>query len=281
MTRSPYTYSLLRYYHDITSGEFVCVGVAVYCLVNRTVHFKIRPSLGRFGDILDDDRAANFRSLLKYIQVRANSVASESCGLNLQTQFNSIDDALREIFPRDDSALQWGDVKSGLSSDIHQTVERLYERYCAKYDRRRQHSGKSDNDAWRAFRTKLADRNMLEFFDEKKIEGKSDEVKFPFAWKNGLWHCIEPISLDLAKAEQLRAKVHKCAGEIVGIRDAIENFAVYFIVSRPQHSNLDEAFQKAIGVLKNIPHQVEVYEEGDEAPLLDRLTKQISQHPLH
>jgi len=281
MTRSPYTYSLLRYYHDITSGEFVCVGVAVYCPVQQAVRFKIRPTLGRFGDILDDDRAANFRAMLKYIQARSKAVANESCGLDLKAQHSSLDDALREIFPRDDSALQWSEIKAGLSADLNQTVNRLYERYCAKYDRKQQFAGKSDNDAWRSFRTKLADRNMLDFFDEKKIEGKSDEVKFPFAWKNGVWHCIEPISLDLAKADQLRAKVHKCAGEIVGIRDAMEEFAVYFIVSRPQRPALDEAFQKALGILKNIPHHVEVYEEGSEAPLLDRLTDQISQHPIH
>jgi len=281
MTRSPYTYSLLRYYHDITSGEFVCVGVAVHSAMERAVRFKLRPSLGRFGDLLDDDRAANFRTMLKYIQARTKAVADESTGLNLKARYGSLEDALREVFPRDDSALQWSEPKSGLSSDIERTVERLYDRYCAKYDRKQQHAGKSDTDAWRSFKLKLADRNMLEFFDEKKIEGKSDEVSFPFAWKNGVWHCIEPISLDLAKAEQLRAKVHKCAGEIVGIRDAEEDFAVYFIVSRPQRSALDEAFEKALGVLKNIPHRVEVYEEGNESPLLDRLTEQIAQHPLH
>ena len=281
MKRNPYAYSILRFFHDITAGEFVNVGVAVYSNETGELIFKIRPSLGRFGDILDDNKAANFRSLIKLTKDRAELVSHSPTNLDLGNQYKSLGDALRDIFPNDDSALQWSEVHFGLSYNLEETATRLYTRFCGKYDRKSQQTGRVvDNDAWTSFRRKLSERNMLGYFEPKVIQSGGDEIAFPFAWKNGIWHCIEPISLDLAREEQIRAKAHKCVGEIVGIRDAIEDFAVYYVVSKPKSHELDGVFKKALKILKDNPFKtVEVFEEGQETPLLEKLTAQIEKHP--
>jgi Protein of unknown function (DUF3037). len=278
MSQIVYSYALLRYYHDVVAGEFINIGVAVFC--RGEVWFKVRPSLGKFGDLLETDLASNARSLLKYLKARTDEVSLNSRSIDPKL-YGSLKQALLDVMPSDDSTLQWSEPKDGLTKDIEATLGRLYARYCGKYDRKIPSKGRTDDEVLKDFRLKLATRNMLSYFSEKSIVSDTDEVKFPFAWKNGIWHCIETISLDLAKADSVRDKAHKCAGEIVGIRDAIEPFAVYYVVSPPKRPGLQDAFTKALKILQKIPHEaIEVYEEGREGPLLDKLTAQIGHHPL-
>ncbi|MGY0666011.1 DUF3037 domain-containing protein [Bordetella bronchiseptica] len=278
MKRQPYSYATLRFVHDIATGEFITVGVAVFSASTGFVKFRFRRSLGVAGEMFDTQQLANFRALMRTVRVRAEAVETvQRQPLRLE-ECSSLNSVLLELFPRDASALQWTQVQHGLSSDLASTTDRLFARYCGKYDRRAARRGVSDKDAWTNFHRKLEDRRIDTYFKPKVIGGPNDEVKFNLAWKNGVWHCIEPVSFDLADPDAIRTKAHTRAGEIVGIRDAAEEFSVYFVVTGPSEPSLQDAFQRAKGILSSSILPVEVYEAGHEDVLLDRMKDRIDAH---
>lgn len=281
--RTPYSYSVLRYVHDISTGEFVNVGIVILSTTKPRLCFQFRKSLGRIGEIFPDLTSSAFRTIIKGVSKRFESVrdAYES-PLELGSRSNGLQEILNSVLPRDDSSLQWSDISSGLCTDLDSTLTRLYERYAGKYDRAKGKAGRTDDDVWRSFKRQLEERHLLSFFEEKTIHGKNDDVKFDLAWKNGIWHCVEPLSFDLSAPDSIKEKAQKCVGEIVGVSDAVEKFKVYLLVAKPSAPELEEAFRRAVGILGNISNvPTEIYLEDEEDRLLDSLGSQIKAHEIN
>jgi len=280
MKRNSYTYATLRYVHDLATQEFFTVGVAVLSPEEDFLAFHFRRSLGLAGEIFNGTTLRNFRALMRTIESRSKQIQAAFEANVLATGMPaSLGDHLLEFFPEDDSALQWSEIRSGLTSDVRATATRLFARYCGKYDRAKSRDRVTDRDAWQTFHRELVDRRLDPFFSEKRIQGKVDDVKFPFAWKNGIWHCIEPISFDLADGDSIRDKAHRHVGEISAIRDANEAFAVYFVATPPGTPGLDDAFNKAVKLLEGAPHEgINVICAGNEGDLLDDFAKRIQTH---
>jgi hypothetical protein len=63
-----YTYSVLRYVHDVTSGEFVNVGVALYAPQARYLSAICRTTYGRLNKVFPGVNAEHFKALMRHIQ---------------------------------------------------------------------------------------------------------------------------------------------------------------------------------------------------------------------
>ncbi|MGB3835910.1 DUF3037 domain-containing protein [Castellaniella sp.] len=279
MKRHPYFYTTLRYMHDIATQEFFVVGVAVFAPGQRFLSLNLRKSLGKAGEIIGSAQLGDFRAIMRMMTTRCSQVAEETQNeLLLNNAGAKLEDVLAKLLQADDSALQWAPVQNGLSANLEQTSKRLFARYCEKYDRTAQPKRVTDREAWKKFESKLKDRRVDMYFTEKSIKGKIDDVKFPFAWKNGIWHCIDPVSFDYSDSESIRNKVHRHIGEIATIRDAKEDFKVYYITTPPSDFRLRDAYEKALALLREAPHDklVVLSEEPEQDDFLDAITRKIA-----
>ena len=278
-TRTDYSYSILRYVHDVATGEFVNVGVALHSPKQNYFNVKFRTTVGRVSEFFPDLRADAFKLLIKGLCKRFNEMKDVySSPMDFGDKRNSLDEIIRSITPKDDSAIVWSAISAGLSDDPEKTLERLYSRYVTKYDHDKVQHRRTDEDVWRSFKKELSDRRILDAFEEKTISGKDDEVKFPCAWKNGVWHCIEPLSFDLAASESIRDKAHKCFGQIASITDTNEKFKLYLLVSKPDNKALDKAFERAMKLLGKMPIPTEIFFENQKNTLVDKFDAQIKAH---
>ena len=122
---------------------------------------------------------------------------------------------------------------------------------------------------------------MLRHFQPKKIAVQDDEVEFQYAWKNGVWHCLEPLSFDLAAAETIRDKAHRWLGHIASVRNATEPFKLYLLIGAPQQEQLQPAFLNAMSILGKIPGDKEIVLENEASSLAARIAQEIDAHPKH
>lgn len=281
MKREKYQYATLRYMHDVATREFLSVGVAVYVRQTGALEFKFRKSLGLAGKMFNSAVLADFRALMRAVSSQAVKVQTEYTESVLQQEPQKLEEILGAFFPADDSALQWSTVGSGLTAvDATAVVERLYKRYCGKYDYQERAERITDRDAWARFKKELQVRRIDRFFEPKTIHGAVDEVKFQFAWQNSVWHCLEPVSFDLGDADTIRDKAYRLVGEAASLRQATESFRVYYIATPPADARLQKAFNKAKQLLLQAPlgHDVQVETQGNEAALLDQLATKIWEH---
>ena len=260
--KQAYSYTVLRYVHDVVSGETLNVGVVMHAPATGFLKVRTRKTIGRLKHAFPDLDRATFADAMQAVDRGFSTVAKQA---NMMALFDARTDARAhalKVLPDDDSALQWSQTGTGLTADPARTFERLYERYVARYDsapaKRR-----SDADVWQPVHDKLVERGINVPFEPRTVAGAQDRIVFEKAWKNGGWHACEPVSLDMASAERIMSKARKWRGHLAAVADgASERIDLHFLLGRPQNGALIEAYEAAKAILANAPFATEVVDEN-------------------
>lgn len=278
MTKTAYSYTVLRYVHDTTTGEFINAGVVLLARDLRYLDVRMRHTHGRLSAMFPDlDREA-FKSSVRVIERAVKDLAATYAKDDL---FPLPGDALamaRSVLPHDDSSLQWSPVGGGLTSDPTATLEHLFERLVARYDSKAERIKRTDEDVWRPVKERLDRAGISAQLRPTVIHGRVDEIKFEHAWKNGVWHCYEPLSFDLADAEYIKDKARRWSGFLSTVRDAADQFKPIFIVGAPHDEKLMPAFTTAVEILRNSPVPPDIFAESDVDQLAAQMEAEISAH---
>ena len=261
--KQAYSYTVLRYVHDVVSGEALNVGVVMHAPAASFLKVRTRKTIGRLKHAFPDLDRATFADAMQAVDRGFSTVAKQA---NTMALFDARTDARAhalKVLPDDDSALQWSPTGTGLTADPARTFGRLYQRYVARYDsapaKRR-----SDADVWQPVHDKLMERGINVPFEPKTVAGTQDWIVFEKAWKNGGWHACEPVSLDMASAERIMSKARRWRGHLAAVADgASERIDLHFLLGRPRNSSLMGAYETAKAVLAHAPFATEVVDEKD------------------
>lgn len=278
ISKQRYTYTVLRYVHDVVTGEFVNVGVLLYAPKCNLVKVAVRTSIGRIKHVFPDlDRQA----FLSAVKAAERSVRKISKGLehgDLLAEFGDAASIARKVLVADDSSLQWSPVSGGLTEDAEKTFDRVYRRYVSRYDAKSPHR-RSDDEVWRPVRQLLEEKNVPIDFAEKIIAGTSDEIVFKRAWRNGVWHAYEPLSFDLADAEGIKDKARRWRGHLEAVHDGLKSdLELHFVVGAPQNPALQGAFQNALKILSEAAFRPKIYEETEIPQLVSKIEDEVREH---
>ncbi|MBW8728474.1 MAG: DUF3037 domain-containing protein [Inquilinus limosus] len=273
-----YSYTVLRYVHDVMTSEFVNVGVVLYTPASGTLYSRTRKTITRIRDIFPDlDRKA-FTKAMRSIDRSVTHLNRELEKSPLLVEAGDALSIARRMMPSDDSSLQWSPVGVGISNDPSKTVERLYERLVGRYDERPDRR-RTDDEIWRPVKQKLEENHLAWRLQEKTISGDVDEIVFKHAWKNGQWHVYEPVSLDLADADGIKEKARRWLGHLSAVAEGNrERFKPHFFVGAPQDASLMPAYETAIAILKKAPFGPEIFEENQIDDLVSQIENEVNYH---
>lgn len=276
--RMAYTYSVLRYVHDVGSGEFLNVGVVIWAPETCSLRAKFKTTYTRLKAAFPNLDGEAYRNRARWIQQSFDSLRHTTEG---QLRFDAgkrLEDILSSVLPKDDSSLQWSGVGSGLTKDLDAALNTLYRRFVVKFDSATTVERRKDDDVWREFKTSLDRRNLTQYLVPKTIEGRDDEVRFEHAWKNGAWHCFEPLSLDLASPGSMKEKAHRWLGQITSVREGqTEPFKVFFLLGKPNDEGLMPAYEQARHILMKAP-DTEVVDESEAEAFSERVAQEVAAH---
>lgn len=276
--RTPYSYTVLRYVHDVMTGEFINVGVVLHAPANGRVLHSFRRTLGRIKNVFPDLDGQAFKSAMMSAHRCVLLVAKELRDNDFLLESGNALSLAQKAIPLDNSSLQWSPLRHGLAEDPARAFDRIYERQVSRYDNKA-HVRRTDEEVWRPVRDLLAERRVPIELQEKVVAGATDTITFPHAWKNGLWHAYTPISLDLADAEGIKDKVRKWRGHLAAVADgATTDLKLYFIVGAPQKTELHDAYKSAIAILQKAPFAPQIYEEGQVAELVSEIEDEVRAH---
>jgi hypothetical protein len=221
VTRFRYSAIVLRYVHDLVSGEFVNVGLLLVCPEQGVFKFKVTPRLKRVLDFFPGTRAMTIKSALRVAELASKKIpeyeAMHMVGSAGDRNVGVAEVAYRMV-PHDDSALQWSEAFSGLTADAMQTFDRLVDRLLLRYLEANERVRRTDDQVWRTFSKVLENRNVADKLQEHEIKAKVETVKFKHALKNGKWHVMEPVSFDLSSEETITDKAKKLLGQMSLLR---------------------------------------------------------------
>ena len=279
MNKYPYTYTLLRYVHDTTTGEFANVGVVLSSPEAHYASAILRPTYGRLSRMFPGFDGEHFRTVVRHLQSRFDEIGNrvqQEMDLG-QKPANAQEMAFSVIAP-DDSSFQWSPMGSGLSSDLSATAESIYERMIERYDDQQKNLSRSDEAVWKTFKKRFEEKKILSRLRTKIIAVQDDEVEFSHAWKNQHWHCMETLSFDLMQPQSIKDKAHSWLGKMTSIKDSDDKFSVYFLVGEPQLEQSKRAFAQALNVLRKTPVKHEIIREHQADDFAAEVAGQIAEH---
>ena len=273
-----YSYTILRYVHDVAAGEALNVGIVMYAPSVGFLRGKTRKTIGRLKQVFPDlDRHA-FVEAMRAVDRALRSIDRQVTVSPLLASNGDARTHALKLLPHDDSALQWSAVRSGLTAAPAKTFVRLYRRFVARYDQRTANR-RSDDDVWRPVREKLAERNVHPPFEQKVVAGSQDRIVFEKAWKNGRWHAYEPVSFDLADADGIKDKARRWRGHLSAVADGSDQeIDLHFVVGRPQNTSLLSAYTTAKQILEHARFTTEVVDESNVDDFVAALEDEYHAH---
>jgi hypothetical protein len=274
--KQTYTYTVLRYVHDVVTGEFINVGVALHVPDRKFFRAEFRHTFGRLSATFPDLDSDAFKQSMRIIARQLSAISSNYHDASSPLKGDAATIA-KTVLPADDSSLQWSPAGTGVTKNPNEELIYLFDRLVKKYDSKPTQRRK-DEDVWRTVRTKLEEREIAHRLVEKTIRSEIDELPFRHAWKNGIWHCYEPLSFDLADSNGIKEKAHKWVGHLAAVQSAPEAFKTYFIVGAPSDDGLKRAFDDAIAILGKSPVEVEVFKEQQADELVSLIKQDIDLH---
>jgi hypothetical protein len=281
MSRRPYSYSVLRYVHDIVTGEFVNVGLVLVATgfedKKPVVLAEFKDRIQRLRTLFPDIDRASFVASMAAMRRAAKGVAKQVQGDDLFPSGDARALASR-MLPHDGSSLQWSEIGTGVAKDLQKEFARVCNRMLSSYDRHQQ-SRRSDEDIWRPVRQAIVQREIPIEFERKVIRGQVDSIEFKHSWKNGKIHAYEPISFDLSDSDNIKDKARKWMGHLTAAHiGAGDQFQAYFIAGKPSDPRLLSAYHSALEILKSAPSSPQVFEESEVDQLVDLIEDGYRHH---
>jgi hypothetical protein len=277
MTKTPYTFSVLRYVHDPVSQEFANIGVAVFSKQERYLNAICTPNYGRISTIFEKIDGYRFRQTTRYIQDRVQSLGQELRSTLPFELTPSIEKLLTLVLPPDDSAFQFSPVGGGVSDDLDETLRELFARFVDRYSSS-ESSHRDDDEVWKVYREPLERRNVVAFLHPKKIIAPNFDYEFEHSWRNEVWHVYEPISFDLLEANSIVDKANRWLGRGTTLAESNEQFKIHLLLGEPQDSHLRNAFIKAQNILHKMPRNPEFVKESEAESFADQVASEIKAH---
>lgn len=276
--RTPYTYSILRYVHDVATREFVSIGVVLYAPNAGYLAARCTKRHRRASSLFLNIDTKSFHRLTGFVEREINRLGQNLSG-GLPLLGDKLDSVLNRVLPKDDSAMQFSPAGAGVSSDLARTLDELYERFVARYEKPARER-RSDEEVWRVFRKPLADRDVVHYLTPHKIAAENYEYEFHHAWKNELWHALEPMSFDLADEHQILEKAVHWLGRTEILQSASKNVRLHVLLGEPSDGKLRPSFERAQNVLNKMPVQKDFYRESEAESFAESISAEIIKHEV-
>ncbi|UQD99354.1 DUF3037 domain-containing protein [Bradyrhizobium japonicum] len=276
MKRHRYTYSILRYRHDPIAGEQLNVGVVLHSPDRLYLGARFRKNYGRLSKAFPDVDGSTLRQDLSRIEKAFERLTKMEGSDLFSIEKNAASFATRVVGP-DDGSLIWSDLGSGTTESPEATLDKLFARMVTQYEDSTT-PRRTDADVWRPVRDRLMELKVASILEKKTIASSKDEVEFEHAWKNGKWHCYQPLSFDLATVDSIQEKAARWVGHMVGLSSASEKFHPYFIVGKPSEPTLQSAYRRALDFIADAPLQPTIVPEEEVEAFANDLADRVHSH---
>lgn len=279
--QTAFQYSILHYRHDLVTGEFLNVGLAMYCPDPAFLNVRILTKYRRVSRTFPGVDGDFFRKYMDHLQllfdVKAREINSGQMPLIKYPQ--ALEELLNTVLPHDDSSVFFGSVKYGMTPDVERTFEGLYARMIEYYVSEQEKSTRNDDEVWNVYRQSLVDRKIISKLSSHVVRTQYDELQFDHTWQNGRWNILQPLSFDLSVPTNIRKKAREWRGAIRSLDESGQLASLYLLLGRPvdDQSECMKVYQESKMMLTETPKsfKLEIIEENQAEEFGREISQQI------
>jgi hypothetical protein len=234
----PYEYQILCYIPDQVSGEFLNVGILMVGPTERKLHFDFINSKQRISAVFHGIESTHIMRKLRILQQKLEELKHHDSGKLHFNEVSSVTFYSSQILTKDDSSLQFTDVKKGMDISVESAFRDLKNRLLYKWVVDNDYDYRSDEDVWRErYKQHFEQAGITKKMISRAVKTKSDTFEFEQAYKNGVWNYFQPLNLNLKKTDSIKNKVYKWKGIIAEMQTAKEEMKLIFLTEMPEKEN--------------------------------------------
>jgi hypothetical protein len=287
-SKIPFQFSILQYIHDTFTGEFLNVGLALYCSNPRYFQAKLLTKYRRLTNTFPSVDGEHYRSYVSSMQTKFDALANVINSKQIEfddRQPANIEKLLETVFPVDDSSLRFGVVHGGMTDDPLITFDDLYYRLVEAHLPLEKDETRDETIIWRIFSRPLKEHSITYQLRPAIIHTPKDDIEFDHAWRNGKLNALQPISFDLLHAGNIKRKSHEWFTANVLINETPDVGRIYYLLGKPQRDDASviKAYNKAKDLLGSgkYARKVEIIEEDAANEFASSIAPQILADTSH
>jgi hypothetical protein len=265
-------YTLLQYQHSLLLGERLNIGLLVVFPHLRKLYFRHPGNLKRLKAVYPQVPEQLLKNYFQGFNRKAELLNRKP---ELFSDYNIENDPVgfinSEFLIADDSALQFSKTRTAVqfSPSPEDVINQLYQLHLGLYEAEEEPKGQH-NEAYLALQyKKLIREQNPELFSRKLIhenhviEKLGNHYQFDYAWQNGTFNLVKPVSFDLLKPESIVNKATRYFGEFTLLDEEAEAQGLRFdvLLAKPRQRQLFKSYDNALRLLEK-PRHVKLVEEA-------------------
>lgn len=266
-------YTLLQYQHSLLLGERLNIGLLVIFPHLKKLYFRHPANLKRvkavYPQVPEQLLKSYFQGFIRKAEL-LNRKPELFSGYRLEN--DPVGFLNSEFLIADDSALQFSTTRTSVqfSPSPEVVVNQLYQLHLGLYEAEEEPKGQH-NEAYLSLQyKKLIREQNPELFSRKLIrenhviEKLGNHYQFDYAWQNGTFNLVKPVSFDLLKPESIVNKATRYFGEFTLLEEEADTQNLRFdvLLAKPRLHQLFKSYDNALKLLEK-PRHVKLVEETD------------------
>jgi hypothetical protein len=275
--KTPFSYVVLRYMHDVFTREFVNVGVLLYASDRRFLSMRRLNRLVRVRGLFPGVQSDALQALLQFLESRCGELETR---LKSELPSKTLDatEIAKSILTADDSALQWSASGGGLTESPEQTLHELFERLVTRHEEAHPPVRRKDEDVWKPFEGEFRKRHILQNFQEKTLIVGELRHRFEISWQpiRSYLRLFQPLSFDLIDSSDIVEKAVHWSGLVRQLRKTDPEFEINLLLGRPSDQSRWSAFEEARSVLnEDLPGRKRLVAEERASEFANQVADEI------
>ena len=128
-----YAYKILRYRHDVVSGEFVNIGIVFYDAEKRFLCARVTDNYERIAHFFGSVASPMLLRATKQIEHVLNDIGQQMTTHSQTRSVKSITDITSSVLPPNDNSLFFSTVFNGWHLDHQKAFDETFERLVGRY----------------------------------------------------------------------------------------------------------------------------------------------------
>ncbi len=269
-----YTYQILRYIPDQVTGEFVNVGLVLFCDETNYLNAQMLEKSTRIKAVFPSVNSKSFTARLKTFAKVIQNIGADQDKVE---EITNIEQITNGVIAPDDSALQFGKVEMGIDINIQNAFEHLYKRLVLQYESPEPVKYLTDSDVWRKeYKSFFKEFETRKLIVNRKVKTKGEvEINFDYAIKNGKWNYLEPVTFDLSNTSNITDKVFRWMGKLEELGQSNESFNLYLLSKLPDNKEMTTFIYERLGNRSDKNHHIQIIEPEDAKQLAQQLLAEV------
>ena len=271
-----YDFRVLRYVHDMSTEEFVNIGVMMWIPQYDQILFRANKNYARISQFFSDFDGKIYRQRIYNLHEAFNKIACDTHRLRpFKNNPEKAPKIFYELVPNDRSCFQWSSIMSGISPIPEGRFEQLFNEYVGGH---KTHTPTESDSIWGVVRGALEKHDLLRRV-QLNFAMQAANVDWPFSmsWNNGIRQVLEPIPLAFQNPKTIidRANIWNGRLSLLAKENKFQCTAV--ISNAPTGpTTATEAYYQASKILENVDSMRKVITTEEVYEYMPEIRKDLS-----